>query len=159
MLILFCWLCVRNQFALEGHHDQFHQKYWGLSLPKHLHPVHWKCLLHRDIPFWSTEHFPSTNVPYWSICLIKVNSLAAKTANLVWSSKNVSDNLQISSNTCYLASSNLLWKISIPLGGIRKFCSMGYLRLGGIRTFRAQKVTQEILENFIKILNYISLHE
>ena len=121
MLILFCWLCVRNQFACEGHHDQFHQKYWGLSLPKHLHPVHWKCLLHRDIPFWSTEHFPSTNVPYWSICLIKVNSLAAKTANLVWSSKNVSDNLQISSNTCYLASSSLLWRLVYHLEVLGNF--------------------------------------
>ena len=49
---------------------------------------------------------------------------------------------------------SLLGGSSIQLGGIVTFCPLGYFGFEGIETFWAQKLRQDKLLQFTKILNY-----
>ena len=79
----YCWTFFANSIA---GFNPFSGGISQQSLPKILRAISSKAsaftslgtLITYRIPFWSTEHLPSTGVLYWLICLIKVNSLAAK---------------------------------------------------------------------------------
>ena len=49
----------------------------------------------------------------------------------------------------------LFWFSSIQLGVLKHFCPLGYFGLRGTEKFWAQKIEQEKLSQFAKILNYI----
>ena len=99
----------------EGYHNQTHQKCWGISVPKYLHPFHWECLLCLDLFFleyWAfVQNWRSIHVNL----LDKSEFTCRKTGNSDWSFKTASENLQISSTTWLLASSSLLCRNSTIL--------------------------------------------